>query len=152
IIDTLIGSGLAFLSSYIILPNWESTQVQTTMRKLLIANYRYIAQALKIIAGRPLSITDYKLARKEVYITTANMASAFQRMITEPKSKQKDAKEINKVVVFNHILSSYSVTLLNNVSDADNASLTGEHIRVVRKTLYLLAQTIKLFPPDEDDD
>lgn len=152
IIDTLIGSGLAFLSSYIILPNWESTQVQTTMRKLLIANYRYIAQALKIIAGRPLSITDYKLARKEVYITTANMASAFQRMITEPKSKQKDAKEINKFVVFNHILSSYSVTLLNNVSDADNASLTGEHIRVVRKTLYLLAQTIKLFPPDEDDD
>jgi len=152
IIDTLIGSGLAFLSSYIILPNWESTQVQTTMRKLLIANYRYIAQALKIIAGRPLSITDYKLARKEVYITTANMASAFQRMITEPKSKQKDAKEINKFVVFNHILSSYSVTLLNNVSDADNASLTGEHIRVVRKTLYLLAQTIKLFPPDEEDD
>jgi Predicted membrane protein len=152
IIDTLIGSGLAFLSSYIILPNWESTQVQTTMRKLLIANYRYIAQALKIIAGRPLSITDYKLARKEVYITTANMASAFQRMITEPKSKQKDAKEINKFVVFNHILSSYSVTLLNNVSDADNASLTGEHIRVVRKTLYLLALTIKLFPPDEDDD
>jgi len=152
IIDTLIGSGLAFLSSYIILPNWESTQVQTTMRKLLIANYQYIAQALKIIAGYPLSITDYKLARKEVYITTANMASAFQRMITEPKSKQKDAKEINKFVVFNHILSSYSVTLLNNVQDADNASLTGEHIRVVRKTLFLLAQTIRLFAPEEGEE
>ncbi len=152
VIDTLIGSGLAFLSSYIIFPNWESTQVQTTMRKLLIANYRYIAQALKIIAGRPLSITDYKLARKEVYITTANMASAFQRMITEPKSKQKDAKEINKFVVFNHILSSYSVTLLNNVQDADNASLTGEHIRVVRKTLFLLAQTIRLFAPQDGEE
>src|SRR5690606_12159933 len=33
IVDTLIGSGLAFISSYIIFPNWESTQVQTTMRK-----------------------------------------------------------------------------------------------------------------------
>jgi len=151
IVDTLIGSGLAFLSSYIILPNWESDQVQTTMRKLLIANYRYIAQALKIIAGQPLSITDYKLARKEVYISTANMASAFQRMITEPKSKQKDAKEINKFVVFNHILSSYSVTLLNNVNDADNASLTGEHVRIVRKTLFLLAQTIRLFEPEEGE-
>src|SRR5690606_28305816 len=148
VVDTLIGSGLAFLSSYIILPNWESTQVQTTMRKLLIANYQYIAQALMIIAGRPLSVTDYKLARKEVYITTANMASAFQRMITEPKNKQQDAKELNKFVVFNHILSSYSVTLLNNVQDADNASLTGEHIRVVRKTLFSLAQTIRLFTPE----
>lgn len=152
IIDTLIGSGLAFFSNYIILPNWESMQVQGAMRKLLIANYHYIAQALKIIAGHPLSVTDYKLARKEVYITTANMASAFQRMITEPKSKQKDAKEVNKFVVFNHILSSYSVTLLNNVRGADKASLTGEHVRVIRKTLFSLAQTIKLFEPEEGAD
>ncbi|WP_090609034.1 FUSC family membrane protein [Parapedobacter koreensis] len=152
IIDTLIGSGLAFFSNYVVLPNWESTQVHGTMRKLLIANYNYIAQALKIIAGQSLSVTDYKLARKEVYITTANMASAFQRMITEPKSKQKDAKEVNKFVVFNHILSSYSVTLLNNVMGADNASLTGEHVRVIRKTLFLLAQTIRLFEPEDEED
>jgi len=152
IVDTLIGSGLAFFSNYIILPNWERMQVHHTMRKLLIANYRYIAQALKIIAGQPLSLTDYKLARKEVYITTANMGSAFQRMITEPKSKQKDAKEINKFVVFNHILSSYSVTLLNNVKGADYASLTGEHVKVIRKTLFLLAQTIRLFEPEEGEE
>src|SRR5690606_18483047 len=63
----------------------------------------------------------------------------------------KDAKEINKFVVFNHILSSYSVTLLNNVNDADNASLTGEHVRIVRKTLFLLAQTIRLFEPEEGE-
>src|SRR5690606_2745198 len=61
IIDTLIGSGLAFLSSYVILPSWESVQVYGTMRKLLIANYQYIAQALKIIAGQPPTITEYKL-------------------------------------------------------------------------------------------
>lgn len=151
IIDTLIGSGLAFLSNYVILPNWESTQVYGTMRKLLIANYQYIAQALKIIAGKPPSITDYKLARKDVYVATANMASAFQRMITEPKSKQKDAKEVNKFVVFNHILSSYSVTLLNNVQGASDASLTSEQVKNIRKTLFLLAQTIRLFEPEEGE-
>jgi len=152
IIDTLIGSSLAFFSSYIILPNWESAKVQGTMRKLLIANYLYIAQALKIIGGQKLSVTDYKLARKEVYITTANMASAFQRMITEPKSKQQDAKEMNKFVVFNHILSSYSVTLLNNVQEADHTALTGEHVRTIRKTLRVLAQAIRCFEPDDDAD
>lgn len=152
IIDTLIGSGLAFVSSYIILPNWESTHVQGTMRKLLIANYGYIAQALKIIAGQPLSITDYKLARKEVYIATANMGSAFQRMITEPKNKQQDAREMNRFVVFNHIFSSYSVTVLNHVREADNTALTGEHIKTIRKTLYQLSQTIGLFALTEDAD
>src|SRR5690606_3169052 len=92
IIDMLICSVLVFLSSYVILPSWESVQVYCTMRKLLIANYQYIAQALKIIAGQPPTVTEYKLARKEVYVNTANMASAFQRMMTEPKSKQKDAR------------------------------------------------------------
>ncbi|MFC3199279.1 FUSC family membrane protein [Parapedobacter deserti] len=152
IIDTLIGSGLAFFSNYIILPNWESTQVHHTMRKLLIANYRYFAQALKIIAGQPLNVTDYKLARKEVYVATANMASAFQRMITEPKSKQKDAKEVNKFVVFNHILSSYSVTLLNAVKGAEYASLTGEHVKIIRRTLFLLAQSIRLLEPEDGEE
>ncbi len=152
IIDTLIGSALAFFSSYVILPNWESTQVQGTMRKLLVANYNYLAQALKIIAGQHLSTTEYKLARKEVYISTANMGSAFQRMITEPKSKQKNAKEVNKFVVFNHILSSYSVTLLNNVKEADNTALTGEQVKIIRKTLFLLAQTIRFFKPEDGEE
>lgn len=151
VIDTLIGSGLAFLSSYVILPNWESVQVYGTMRKLLIANYQYIAQALKIIAGQPPTVTEYKLARKEVYITTANMASAFQRMMTEPKSKRRGAKDINRFVVFNHMLSSYSVTLLNNVQGASDASLTGEQIKVIRITLSLLARSIQLFEKGDDD-
>src|SRR5690606_10851425 len=133
IIDTLIGSGLAFLSSYVILPSWESVQVYGTMRKVLIANFQYISQALKNIAGQPPTITESKLARKQVYITSANMASAFQRMRTEPKSKRKDAKDVNRFVVFNHILSSYSVTLLNNVQGASDTSLTGEQIKVIRR-------------------
>src|SRR5690606_41710806 len=52
ITDTLIGSALAFVSSYIILPNWERNQLHSPMRRLLIANYDYIAQALQIIGGQ----------------------------------------------------------------------------------------------------
>lgn len=144
VFDTLIGSALAFVSSYIIFPNWESHNLHRPMRKLLIANYNYIGQALHMIAGNAPDITQYKLARKEVYITTANMGSAFQRLITEPKNKQRLAKELNKFVVLNHILSSYSVTLLNNVRQADTSALTGAHVKLIRKTLYMIAQTIKM--------
>jgi uncharacterized membrane protein (TIGR01666 family) len=149
VLDTLIGSSLAFISSYIILPNWESTHLQSPMRKLMIANYHYIAQALQIIGGSKPDVTSYKLARKEMYVATANMGSAFQRLITEPKSKQKNAKEINKFVVFNHILSSYSVTLLNLVRHADQTALTGEHVKSIRKTLFLLSQSIRNMEAEE---
>jgi len=107
--------------------------------------------ALQIIAGKSPSVTEFKLARKEVYIATANMGSAFQRLITEPKSRQKDAKRINKFVVLNHIFSSFAVTVLNLVRQADNSALTGEQVKLIRRTLYLLAQSIKAIEPDPDD-
>lgn len=147
IIDTLIGSVLAFVSSYIILPSWERDYLHSPMRKLLIANYNYVAQALHIIAGQRPDITTFKLARQKVYIATANMGSAFQRLISEPKRRQRNAKEINKFVVLNHIFSSYSVTLLNHVRHADETALTGEHVKLIRQTLYLLAKTIRSIDP-----
>lgn len=152
IFDTMIGSGLAFFSSYILFPNWESSHLNSPMRKLLIANYRYIGMALQIIAGDPPSVTAFKLARKEVYVATANMGSAFQRLITEPKAKQKDAKKLNKFVVLNHIFSSFAVTVLNQVRQADNSALTKEQVKLIRKTLYLLAQSIKSITSEEDMD
>ncbi|PUV25354.1 FUSC family protein [Sphingobacterium sp. DR205] len=144
ILDTFIGGMIAFLSSYIIFPNWESMQVKESMRKLLIANYNYIFQALKEIAGQAPSITDYKLARKAVYVETANMGSTFQRMLTEPKKRQKYSKEVNKFVIFNHILASFSVTLMNHLDEMDNNYLNKDHVRTIRKILNSLDQSIQL--------
>ncbi len=119
-------------------------QVKESMRKLLIANYNYIFQALKEIAGQAPSITDYKLARKAVYVETANMGSTFQRMLTEPKKRQKYSKEVNKFVIFNHILASFSVTLMNHLDQMDNNYLNKEHVRMIRKILASLDQSIQL--------
>lgn len=144
ILDTFIGGMIAFLSSYIIFPNWESTQVKESMRKLLIANYHYIFQALKELAGEPPTVTEYKLARKSVYVETANMGSTFQRMLTEPKRRQRYTKEVNKFVIFNHILASFSVTLLTHLHEMDSKDLRKEHVRLIRRVLASLSQAIAL--------
>ncbi|GAA4788688.1 FUSC family membrane protein [Olivibacter ginsenosidimutans] len=151
IVDTITGSLLAFSSSYIIFPSWESENVQSGMRKLLIANYNYLAKALEYIVGSPVSQTDYKLVRKDVYVNMANMTSIFQRMITEPKSKQKNVKDLNRFLIYNHILSSYSVALVNVVVNMDRASLTTEHVKIIRKSLKQLAQTILQFKSEAQD-
>lgn len=148
IVDTIIGSVLAFASSYVIFPTWESTQVHDNMRKLLIANYNYLGQALRVMAGESIPVLEYKLARKDVYVTSANMGASFQRMITEPKSKRRHASDINRFVVFNHILSSYSVALITAVADADPTSISEEHIRKTRNILYQLAQSVRTLPAD----
>ncbi|SUJ04575.1 Inner membrane protein yccS [Sphingobacterium spiritivorum] len=152
IIDTFLGGMLAFVSSYVIFPNWESTQVRGNMRKLIIANYNYISQIISIISGQKPTITEYKLARKQVYIATANMGSTFQRMLTEPKRKQKNTKEVNRFVIFNHILSSYSATLTRRVWEADASELNNEHLKLVKKALSSLENVIVMLTDETDTD
>jgi len=145
VIDTITGSLLAFSSSYIIFPSWESKNMQTGMRKLLIANYNYLAKALEYMVDAPVSQTDYKLVRKNVYVQMANLTSIFQRMITEPKSKQKNAKDLNRFLIYNHILSSYLVALVNVITNSNEHTITQEHIKLIRKSLKQLAQIIEHF-------
>ncbi|MBD1423030.1 FUSC family protein [Sphingobacterium chuzhouense] len=152
VIDTFLGGAIAFVSSYIIFPNWESTQFRDNVRSLLIANYNYLAQAIQILSGKELTVTNYKLARKEVYIASANMGSTFQRMLTEPKWRQKYTKEVNRFVILDHILSSHSANLLTQVNQADISSYHAEHVKLLKKALSELNKAITLIPPHDDEE
>jgi uncharacterized membrane protein YccC len=48
----------------------------------------------------------YRLARKNVHVTYANLGQAFRRMMREPQSKQKYVKELNDLLVQSHALAS----------------------------------------------
>ncbi|SKB64203.1 TIGR01666 family membrane protein [Sphingobacterium nematocida] len=150
ILDTFLGGSLAFLSSYIIFPNWESFQIRANIRSLLIANYHYLAQAIKVLSGNMENVTSYKLARKEVYIASANMGSTFQRLLTEPKWRQNVTKEVNRFVILNHVFSSYTATLMTQLHDADNHHFNNAHLRQLYKALGNLEKTIVYISDDND--
>jgi len=149
VIDTFLGGMIAFVSSYIIFPNWESLQIKNNMRDLLIANYQYLAQAINILSGQKIDITDYKLARKEVYIASANMGSTFQRLLTEPKWRQKTTKEVNRFVILNHILSSYSATLMTQLKETYTKDFTNDDVRLFYKALQNLEKAISALDDSE---
>jgi uncharacterized membrane protein YccC len=151
IFDTFIGGMIAFLSSYVIFPNWESFQIKKNMRSLLVANYRYLAQAISILSGQQIGVTEYKLARKEVYIATANMGSTFQRLLTEPKWRQTITKEVNRFVILNHIFSSYSATLMTQLNESANQYFTNEDVRLFYKALQNLEKAISTLDDESTD-
>lgn len=148
IFATFIGCGLAFISSYIILPSWEGEQIQKYMRKLLIANYNYFVKVPETLVTTELTETDYKLARKEVYVASANMASAYQRMITEPKSKQKNSKSINKFIVVNHLFTSHTANLIDAVQSTDHSDISGRPVRNLKRIAVKMEKLIDLFEDD----
>lgn len=109
--DTIIGGSIAFVASHVFLPSWEHQKLKTVLVEMIEANLAYYHQVSTYYFGQQYDKIPYKIIRKEVYVRSANLASAFQRMFSEPKSKQLSIKEIHKFSVLNHLMSSYVATL-----------------------------------------
>ena len=145
LLDTAIGGSLAFVSSYIIFPSWESKNINETLQKALIANYEFLYQIFFSIVKYDINMTQYKLARKNVYINMANVTSVFQRVISEPKKTQVNAKELNRFTIFNHTFVSYSIGLLNLVQRKKVLIIRVEHIALMVKILQEINLAILMF-------
>jgi uncharacterized membrane protein YccC len=151
IIDTFIGSFIALMASSFIFPSWEYPQLKGYMRRLLLANYNYLHDTAEGLTGKGFDITEYKLIRKELYLSSANMASALQRMLSEPKNKQRNVREVNKFIVLNHMLSSYIATLVATLRRGENRQVNPVHIKLIRKALYQLYEAITILKYDNDE-
>ncbi len=141
IYDTLIGSGIAFLASYFLFPNWESEKLKSDMVSMLDANCGYFSQVSLLFFENINDFTNYKVARKQVFVATANLSSLFQRMFSEPKSKQFMIKELHQFTALNHLLSSYIATLALYYKEHD---FVLENINLIKplteNTSYLISQ------------
>lgn len=143
IYDTLIGSGIAILASYSLFPNWEYEKLKEAMLDMLKANMRYFEEVTYLYAEQVHNLTNYKVARKEVYVTTANLASMFQRMFSEPKSKQVLMTELHQFTALNHLFSSYIASLSLYKKEHDFSVSNYETLKpVVQNTIYLFNLSI----------
>lgn len=145
LMDTFIGGSLAFISSYLIFPSWESKNIHKTFQKALIANYEFLFKIFSFVLHREMNMTDYKLARKSVYVNMANVTSVFQRVISEPKKTNINAKELNRFTIFNHSFVSYSLGLLELMQRRKDLVVKTEHIDLMIKILSDLHAVILIF-------
>jgi uncharacterized membrane protein YccC len=88
-------------------------------------------------------ITEYKLARKDVYVNSANLSATFERMTSEPKSKQRNIKELHKFVVLNHILASYSANIASALIRSGQKAPHADMLKLVKRSIAVLKETEK---------
>ena len=144
IIDTIIGSAIAFIASYVIFPTWEFEQIQENLRDVIYANMNYLVKIAESITGKTVDTTEYKLARKDVYVKSANLSAAFERMTSEPKSKQRKIKEVHKFVVLNHILSSYIANYcIGSSYKSESTKPHAENLKLVKRSIAVLNESDK---------
>jgi uncharacterized membrane protein (TIGR01666 family) len=111
VIDTVIGSVIAYLISAYVLPVWEHTQINQYMKAALTANRNYFDHVAATFTGQKLVIAELKLYRKDAIIAMANLSDNFQRMMSEPKKRQHHMEEHHQFVATSHMLTSYIASL-----------------------------------------
>ncbi len=109
--DTAIGSAVAFLANLILLPAWEQDKLSNYMLEAVKSNKAYFKTIAGAFTGNTATNTQYKLSRKNAFVALANLSDAFTRMLSEPKSKQKNIRPLHEFVVLNHMLTSHIATL-----------------------------------------
>jgi hypothetical protein len=73
-------------------------------------------------------------------------------MLSEPKWRQKSTKEVNRLVILNHILSSYGATLLTQLTEATDTNYTKEHLILLKKILTNVSKSIEAVPVKDGEE
>jgi uncharacterized membrane protein YccC len=88
IVDTLIGTGLAWAFSYV-LPSWERTQIPVLVKRTLEAHARHARFALALGQFDAVDNApglEWRLARREAYDSLSALVQATQRSLSEPRA------------------------------------------------------------------
>lgn len=150
IIDTFIGCAIAFSVSYFLFPSWEREQLKQYMRDIIKANMVYLQKVIKALSGHQVSLIEYKVARKEVYLHSANLSAAFQRMLSEPKSKQTSRSQLQQFVVLNHLFFSNIANMATTLLSKDRQGYPAELLHLAKKVYSKLDESRRRLGDEEE--
>ena len=130
ILDTLLGAGLSYIAILWLWPAWGYAEIKEDIAKSVGANKTFLSEIAQYYQKKGKVPLAYKFSRKQAFLETSNLNSAFQQMAQEPKSKQKYLDKTYELVELNHSflssLASLSTYIQNNpTTKASNEFKTG---------------------------
>jgi uncharacterized membrane protein (TIGR01666 family) len=151
IIDTAIGSGIAYLASLFLVPAWEKNSIKTYMTEMLEANEKYYgAIAQQFLDHDKLHTGELKTNRRLVLIVLANLSHAFTRMLSEPRRHRRGTKNVHRFVVMNHTLVSHLSTLSYLLQHSVIRLETGDFISLIHNTKLYFKNSLYVFSLEYD--
>ena len=144
ILDSLTGAILAFLANHFLWPAWEFINTSIHIESSVRANRNYLKEIADFYNKKGEVPTSYKLARKNAFIEIGSLMTSFQRMMQEPKSKQKTLPLVNKLVVLNHSLLSALASLSTYIQSHQTTSASESFNYIIKTILLNLDHSISI--------
>jgi uncharacterized membrane protein YccC len=134
VFDTMIGAGLSFLAMRWLLPAWSFMEIGANIKDSLKANTAFF-KSISVFYQQKGSIpTSLRVNRKEAFLQTSNLSSAFQRMVQEPASKQNHIEDVYELVVINHSFLS-SLASLNTYFQNHNTTAASSDFATISEVI-----------------
>lgn len=144
ILDSLAGAILAFLANQFLWPAWEFINTPIHIENAVRANRNYLKEIADFYNKKGEIPTSYRLARKNAFVEIGNLMTSFQRMMQEPKSKQKTLPLVNKLVVLNHSILSALASLSTYIQSHQTTSASESFNYIIKTILSNLDQSISI--------
>ncbi|PWJ57445.1 putative membrane protein YccC [Dyadobacter jejuensis] len=132
-VDTALGSLIAFVVSYYVLPLWEYAQINQYLKGALLANRAYFDIVSLRYTGQHVEIGRVKEERKNAIIAMANLSDNFEKMLSEPKRQQPHMEEYHQFVATSHMLTSYVASLSFYMETTDFDDFKSEFEAMIRQ-------------------
>lgn len=139
IVDTLIGCIMGFLASYLLPPIWEREQIGELMEHVINDIILYFESVAYAFTGAAYNKQVSKEKRKQAWVSLANVTDAFNRMLSEPKSKRRDYKEFHRFVVSSHMLVSHLATLTYYADTLQPEYVMDDYMPLIKASVTELA-------------
>ncbi len=112
VLDTVIGSAIAFAASLFFAPAWEHQSILELLSETAKTQQKYFAVVgTAFLPTVQFNSREAQSARRDMLAALANSSDAFTRMLSEPKRFQLGADMIHRYVVLSHILSAHTSSL-----------------------------------------
>ena len=107
LVDTLLGSLIAGLAVFLILPDWQGRRLNRLLANTLSCNSRYLQQIIAQYASGKRDDLAYRLARRNAHNADATLSTTLGNMLMEPGHFRKEADIGFRFLVLSHTLLSY---------------------------------------------
>ncbi|SDH44511.1 TIGR01666 family membrane protein [Pseudomonas benzenivorans] len=107
LVDTLLGSLIAGLAVFLILPDWQGRRLNRMLASTLSCSSTYLRQIIQQYASGKRDDLAYRLARRNAHNAEAALSTTLGNMLMEPGHFRKEADIGFRFLVLSHTLLSY---------------------------------------------
>jgi YccS/YhfK family integral membrane protein len=107
LVDTLLGSLIAGLAVFLILPDWQGRRLNRMLATTLSCNSHYLRQIIEQYASGKRDDLAYRLARRNAHNADASLSTTLSNMLMEPGHFRKQADLGLRFLALSHTLLSY---------------------------------------------